>query len=335
LIILLPALGLSALACAGREKTPSPAALPTVAVHAVKARSLTQGAQAPATLSAVDHATISSRIQARVRRVYVHEGDRVKEGAALISLADEDIRAQLAAAQASAVSAEANARRLTTLSAQGAATKSELEAGVAQKAHAEAALRAAEEALKYAELRAPFTGRVQSKRANEGDLVSPGAPLIGLEGQALEVVSTLTSDEVAKVAVGQGLAFEAGGVRGRAEVTAIAPSADPIAHRVEVRARVVEPVTGLRAGGFARLELPVAASMPSRVWVPASALVQRGDLRGVFVVNGTIADLRWLLLGDSIEGAYPVRAGLQGDEVIIDSPGNLRDGQTIEVARAN
>ncbi|MBI5544255.1 MAG: efflux RND transporter periplasmic adaptor subunit, partial [Deltaproteobacteria bacterium] len=222
-------------------------------------------------------------------------------------------------------------RRLARLAAVGAATRSELEAAQAERAQAQAAVGAAEEGLRYTGLRAPFAGRVQSKRVTEGDLVTPGTPLVELEGSSLELVATLSGEEVARVSPGQSLPFDAGSGRGRAEIGAIAPSADPVAHRVEVRARVVEAPPGLRGGSFARLELPAAAAAPAEVWIPSSALVQRGDLRGVFVAREGHAELRWLLLGDAADGAVPVRAGLSGDERFVDAPGELRDGQPIRV----
>jgi membrane fusion protein (multidrug efflux system) len=69
------------------------------------------------------------------------------------------------------------------------------------------------------------------------------------------------------------------------------------------------------------------------VWVPRSALVERGDLTGVFVVAGGQAQLRWLALGEGGGDRIPVRAGLTAGEAVIDSPGALRDGQRVEVER--
>jgi membrane fusion protein (multidrug efflux system) len=66
--------------------------------------------------------------------------------------------------------------------------------------------------------------------------------------------------------------------------------------------------------------------------VPRSALVERGDLTGVFVIRGGRAELRLLALGEPAGAQVAVRAGLGAGEVIVDAPGALRDGQAIEVA---
>lgn len=322
-------------ACREPQRPAEPERLPRLTVHAVKARAEVQGLQAPATVAPVQRATVSSRVPARVKRLLVREGDVVKAGALVATLADDDLRAQLAAAKAALASATAHARRVTTLSAESAATKSELESAQAQRAQAQAAVGAAEEALRYTELRAPFDGRIQAKHVTEGDLVTPGAPLLEVEGAALELVATLSGEEVGRVQRGQSVEFQAGERRGKAEVTSIAPSADPVSHRVEVRARIAEVPPGLRAGEFARVVLPGVSAGPAEVWIPSAAVVQRGDLRGVFVANGERAELRWLQMGDAVNGAVPVRAGLRGNEVLIEAPEGLKDGQPIEVARAD
>ena len=66
--------------------------------------------------------------------------------------------------------------------------------------------------------------------------------------------------------------------------------------------------------------------------VPRSALVQRGELSGVFVAKDGHAELRWISLGDG-DGSYlPVRSGLKSGENIINNPGALQDGQPIELS---
>jgi membrane fusion protein, multidrug efflux system len=265
--------------------------------------------------------------------VHVAAGDAIQAGQLLVSLADDDIRAQVAGARAAFVTAEARERRVTFLTTQGATPRSELESAQAQRAQAEAALRAAEESLRYTQLRAPFAGRLQAKRVNEGDFVMAGTPLVEVEGADLELVASVSAPQVAALAQGQSVEFEAGQTHGRAEITSVAPSADALAHRVEVRARVVQGSPGLRAGLFARLLLPpLRGNGGSDIWVPATALVQRGDLRGVFVATGGRAELRWVLAGDVVDGAVAVQAGVLPEDSIIDRPGDLVDGQRIEVA---
>ena len=65
--------------------------------------------------------------------------------------------------------------------------------------------------------------------------------------------------------------------------------------------------------------------------VPTSALVERGGLRGVFVVNSeSTAQFRWLRIGREWPDRVEVMAGLEGGErVVAVAEPTLRDGDKI------
>jgi RND family efflux transporter MFP subunit len=312
--------------------TPPAAPLAPGRVRPVRTGMPAGGHLVPASVVAAHRATISTRIAAHVAALHVEEGQRVKAGALLVSLHDPELRSALAAAESAQAAAMAHERRIRALAAERAATQSELELAVSQRAQAGAAVAAARASLAHAQLRAPFAGTIQARRVSMGDLVGPGQPLLELEGSELELHASLTEAEAHGLAVGQELAFVAGDARGRAEITALTPGGDPVSHRRSVRARVREVDGSVRSGAFARLEVPGAAG-PGGAWVPRSALVERGDLKGVFVASGGRAELRWISVGEPVGGGYAVRAGLRADETVIDAPGALRDGAAVEVER--
>jgi RND family efflux transporter MFP subunit len=327
---------LSILLLAAAAPSPGRAAEPSRAAPSAPARVRLVAADAPGTgrwvaasVQAARRATISTRLSAAVREVHVEEGQRVTAGQRLVSLGDADLRAQLAAAEAALATASAHERRIRTLAAERAATPSELEAATAQRAQAEAGVAAVRANLEHTELRAPYAGTIQARRVEPGDLVGPGQPLVVLEGSALELVASLSEEEARGVSVGQRLRFRSGTVEGTAEVTALTPGGDPLSHRRGLRAAVAAP--GLRSGAFGRIEVPGAGGS-SGVWLPRSALVERGDLTGVFVTAAGRAELRWVSLGETLGDRVGIRAGLRGDEQVIDAPGALRDGQPIEVS---
>lgn len=285
-------------------------------------------------LAAERRATLATRMAAHVKAVLVEEGQRVAAGQLVVRLDDADVRGQLRATETSLSAAQAQERRMRKLFAERAATQSELELATSQLAQAEAAVAAARSSLSYTEIRAPFAGTVQARRVQAGDMVGPGQPLVELEAGGLELQATLSEDEAQGLRIGSPLRFEAEGRQGRAVVTALAPGGDPLSHRRSLRARVVEG-SGLLSGTFARIELAGGpGAQPARggqVWVPRSAVVERGDLTGVFVLDGGRAELRWLAVGDAVGDRIPVRAGLSPGERVIDAPGALRDGEQVEV----
>ena len=322
-------LAMAAAACAA-QATPSEVNVPATQVRVIRPQERAEERWLAGSVSAARHAQISTRNAATVREVRVREGDHVAAGAILVRLADADLRAQQSAAQAGLDAALSNERRLRGLVKDGHLPPAQLEPAEAQRAQAEAMLGAAREALTYAEIRAPFAGAVQAKLVSPGDMVGPGQPLIELTGSALEIVANATEEETRALMPGMRLAFTSGAAVGTAQVTAVSPGADPVSHRGIVRALVISQ-TALRPGDFARLQLP-GAEGARRLWVPRSALVERGDLTGVWVVRDGRAQLRWLALGEQHEEAAWIRAGLAAGESLIDRPGDLRDGERVEAA---
>ena len=329
------ALLLVGLACGKHEAATAPV-LPATHVQLVAAGQSLEAGWIAATLTATRTATLSTRLAAAVKKVYVHEGQAVAAGTLLISLADEDLQAGLRAAEANLNAAAAYHRRIEALMPQKAATPAELDLARTQLAQAQAGVSQVKANLAYTQIRAPFAGVVQSRMIDEGAFAGPGQPLLVLEGQGdLELVSSVSEQEAKGLKLGQQIPFEVDGKPGTATLTALATGGDAISHRGTLRARVQggKLTQGLRTGSFARLKLAGTAQAAQELSVPRSALIQRGELNGVFLNHEGKAELRWLSLGAAQGDRFPVRAGLAKGDQVIDRPGTLQDGQPVEVNR--
>jgi membrane fusion protein, multidrug efflux system len=300
------------------------------------------GETVPATVRARERATLTARVPGSVRTLPFREGDSVSAGAVVARIEDRALRAALAAAEADRDAAEADRARSATLLARGAATPREAEQANARAAAARSAAEAAREALGYAELRAPFAGRVAAQPASVGDVVMPGTPLVQIDGEGgLEAVATVDEDAVARLSPGAHLAVDVDGQSSPIDGTirAVAQSGDAVTHRAQVRVDLPR-TTGVRSGMFARLRLGPApavkaaangaAAEEARLVVPESALVRRGGLAGVFVVREGRARLRWIAVGDPENGTVEVRAGLRDGERVVTDPSGLVDGATVK-----
>ncbi len=320
---------LGTLACGHKEARQEAKALPTVAVSLVAGAQAEGGIWVAATLQSTRTATMATRMAAQVKRVLVQEGQRVQAGTLLMALGDEDLQGQLRAAETGLATTEAHHRRIQALFAQKAATPSEVEQAQAQMAQAQAGVSSLKANIAYTQIRAPFSGVVQSRKVNEGDFVGPGMPLLELVGEGeQELVATLSEAEGRSLRQGAKVRFESEGTQGEAQVTALAPGGDAFSHKGTLRARVLSP-KGLRQGSFARILVPGAKS--DGLTVSRSALVTRGELTGVFVAKDGHAELRWITVGDGVGDSLPVRSGLKQEDRVIDRPGTLQDGQPVEL----
>lgn len=320
---------LGTLACGHKDSHPAAKEGPKVAVSLVAGTQADGGTWVAATLQSTRTATLSTRMAAQVKRVLVQEGQRVAAGTLLLALSDEDLQAQLRAAETGLATVEAYHRRIQALQAQKAATPVELEQAQAQVAQAQAGVSSLKANIAYTQLRAPFAGVVQSRKVNEGDFVGPGMPLLELVGEGdQELLATLSEAEGRALKPGGKVRFESDGTQGEAQITALAPGGDATSHKGTLRARVLSP-RGLRQGSFARILVPGVKS--DGLTVARSALVLRGELTGVFVARDGHAELRWITLGEGAGDSLPVRSGLKVEERVIDRPGTLQDGQPIDI----
>ena len=321
---------LLAAAC-GEKHPPAAPELPPARVKLVPSEELGERTWVPATVSAVDHAVLATRVSARIAELTVAEGARVKRGDVLVRLSDADVRATLKAAESQREVAESQVRRVQALREANAATATEVDAAMTARADALARVEAARATVADTVLRAPFDAVVQRKWVSRGQLVSPGAPLLELDGTVLELTGTLSETEAAGLMVNAEVPFRVGTAEGTATIVALSPGGDPLSHRSPFRARPASGGPALRSGDFGRIGVKGAGG-PRRA-VPRTAVVQRGDLSGVFVVADGRAALRWLRLGESEGDQLPVLAGLAPGDRVIDTPGNVRDGQRVEVTQ--
>lgn len=289
----------------------------------------------PATVASTDDALLATRTSGTVRRVRVDVGSPVRAGDTLVLLDATDVEARIHGARAAVEQATKHFRRIQNLEADGAATPQELDDARARQAMAESQLREAEAQREYVVLRAPFAGVVASRDVDPGDLAVPGQPVLRLvRPGSLKVEADLPGEARAEVRPGMAVTLVDPGTGARVpgHVTRVSPALEPGSRRMRAEARP-ESGSGSAAtlpapGSFVRLE--VEAPGRTTVWVPADAVVRRGDLQGVFVVESDTLRLRWLRMGQARDSAVEVLAGLEAGQPVVRAPGvRLEDGQPV------
>ncbi len=338
LAVAAPALvAVAAAACGPAEpgKMPEPAAIADVEVSVPAGAP--QVLALPATVEASREAELSTRISGRITEIAVDVGSRVQQGQVLVSLDAGDVAAAIGRAEASERQARRTFDRLEALERDGAATAQELDDARAALEMAEAALQEARTQSRYAVLTAPFSGWVTARLADPGDLTVPGRPILSLIAEGgLKIVADVPAGIGARLRPGDSVTVHepASGAL-PARIARVAPAVQTEARLLRVEAELAEGAGEASPlplpGAFVRLQLRAGGST---LWVPEDAVVRRGQLTGVWLVDGEVLRLRWIRPGQLRPGSVEVLAGLTGDELVVRRPSPLlADGQPVGTER--
>lgn len=320
-------LAIGALACAPAEvdelAADSPVEdVPAARVVPVDAVGLYRAAGAVRASSRVE---LSTRLTGRIESVRVRAGDRVRSGQLLLTVEHASLTAARRQAESAQELATTNLRRVERLYADSAAPLVQLEAAREALTQAEEQARSVRADLAYAEIRAPFAGRVAARLADPGDLAGPGQPLLVVEDLTRrEIVVTIPDDLRGRVRPGQEVAVELGDGRRRIMARAVTEvtGADPRSPTVELR---LSGPADLTPGLAAVAEIP--ARERSTLVVPTSALVERGQLQGVFLfAPDSTLRLRWIRAGRTRGDSLEVVSGLEAGDLVALDAADVRDG---------
>jgi RND family efflux transporter MFP subunit len=298
-----------------------------VKVAPASKRSLQLNEEITGTVRAKTRAAIEAKISGRVLAMNATLGQFVKAGDVLATLDAQEMQARAESAKAMLDQATSDERRTASLVATNAVSKSDYDAAKARLEVAKASVSEAQTMLGYAKVTAPFDGVITRKLADQGDLAAPGKPLLDLENPAqLRIEADIPEALIASLKIGASLDVTP---KAKATVAEISPTGDPNSRTFPVKLDLPAGNT-MRPGQFVRIAVPVREY--EALVIPASALVQRGQLQIVFVNDNSIAKLRLIRTGRERSEGIEVLAGLDGGEsLVIEGADKLMDGQPLTV----
>ncbi len=261
-----------------------------------------------------------------------------------------------AAADADATLAEATLKRYQALfdrksvspqefdevKARNQAAQARREMARSGQAQANAALLQAKATLSYTRINAPFDGVVTERRVDPGTLAAPGMPLLIIEaGGRFRLEATVDETALSLVKLGESAAVAIDALQPQqaqnrhslgtpdsepleGRVVQIVPAADPSSRTFVVKVELPANA-GVRSGLFGRASFP--RGQRDSLVVPRSAVINRGQLQGVYVVGtDKVANLRYVTLGKMAGGNVEVLSGIQPGESLVASPGDREFG---------
>jgi len=301
-------------------------------------------------IEAVQQSTVSAQTSGTVVELPFDVDDSVAAGDLIVRLEDSEQRSRLNQALAGLEEARSgldNARqqygRVEAIHERGLVSRQEfdqarnnLSASRARVERAEAAVDEARKQLDYTRIVAPYGGILTERHVELGESVNPGQPLLsGLSLEQLRVVVDLPQkyadlarrERQATVTLADGRVLETG------ELT-FYPYANPETHTFRLRMQLNEPNGSLFPGMLVKVGVPVASR--EALWVPASALVQRSELRAVFVLDSQGQPrLRQIRVGSLDGDRLEVLAGVSAGERVIANPSVLVGSDRLNLGQAS
>lgn len=349
------------------NERPTQAAAPEtvsgVQVVAVQKTTVPDWLEAVGNVRAAQTSQLASQIMGNLVEVRAREGERVESGQVLAVIDDAQPRAaveqataaelaaqkDVSAAESEFALAEATLKRYKQLYEKKSVSAQEFDeiqtrrqaaearrdmarAGLAQ---ANAALAQARTSLGYTRIRAPFAGVVTEKKADPGTLASPGMAIFTIEDtRSYRLEVTVDESDVHLVRVGQSAPVNIdalGTAEAAGKVVQIVPAADPGSRSFLVKIELPKD-SHLRSGLFGRAQF--TRGERSALFIPRAAVVERGQLQGVYVLDSEqVAGMHYVTLGRTMGQQVEVLSGLDAGEKLIAAPGDRELGGKRIIAR--
>ncbi len=336
---------------------------PTVSGVSTMTVELTQTGRyhdATATVTAKSESMVASRIMGPVTELHAREGNRVTAGQLLLVIDSQDINKKVAAAEAgyrealqalnaaeqNKLLAETTYKRFKNLYDENALTQQELDKVETQKKVAAIEYERVQQMVKrtaagmaeatvflgYQRITSPVNGVVTGKFIDPGTMAMPGMHLFTIEDNSSYRLETDIDESLAgDISLGMKVDIEISSLRLKlqGEVTEIVPAIDPRSRTFLVFI-AMEPHKNLRSGLYARAKFPIGQK--ELLLAPQRSIVEKGQLTGVYVVDGNrVITYRLVRTGKIFGDEVEILSGLKPGETII--TGNLikvKDGGILQ-----
>jgi RND family efflux transporter MFP subunit len=331
---------------------PAPSASTPVPVILPKLQAVTNYVEITGNAASVNDVKLLARVTGYLDQIHYQDGQFVKKGDLLFTIQKdpykqqlEQARAQVLTAQAALVHAKTELARYTKLVKQDAATQTEVDHWVYERASAAAQLLSAqaqvsidEVNLGYTEVRAPFDGIVGKHLIDPGNVVGgngqQGALAQITQLDPIYVVANLSEQTVLKirqnlgqrrltladlhqVPVDVGLSDEQGFPH-RGTIEYVAPALDSATGTLLVRGILPNPDRLILPGFFVRMRLPMGKVDRSALLVPQRALqTDQGGQYLLVLDNKDVVRQHYVQLGPTMGALQVVTSGLQSEDRVV------------------
>ncbi len=325
-------------ACGNGEEAVNGKSAAPVRVAVVETTPAVESLRAVGVLAPADEVRLAFKTGGLVDAIHVEQGQAVRKGQVLATLADDEVASAVAQARAVADQAVRDLDRGRALLADEVATREQVEDLTTANAVAQAQLRTALFNARHARIEAPADGVVLRRLAEPDEQIAPGQPVlvVGNTDGGWIVRAALPDRAVVQLESGQAaeVTFDAfPGRRFDATVIEIAAASDPQTGTYEMKLSV-DPAGARFVQGLTAKVVIADADADAVAVVPVTSLLEAdGRIAAVFVVaEGGIARRVSVETGRLFGERIEVLKGLSpGDRVITEGAAWLDDNDAVRV----
>ncbi len=322
-----------------------------------------KGRSFPGTVEAKNRVELSSRMAAYVTAVKVNEGDHVEKGQLLVSIDDRSLKEKINALEATLTQigkqkkalmarvsyARAQFRRYSALLKEQAATREEFErikseynallkqteAVSAREKSVRAQIKDIEASLSYANILAPTSGTVTQRFVDPGTFVNMGQPLLSMEAPKKGFWFKARVDESLYDSAGQipgvVVSIPSIAIDFFTRSILVVPDIDSSTHTFLVKVDLSKTnlseksKSRFRDGLYGRLVWLTDAR--KIIVIPVKAIVTRGEIKGVYVVDeGNVVHFRVIK-----QGSFFSQINIDGKEIFVPVDLDIRENSPVSV----
>ncbi len=313
---------------------------PIVNAVPLKHSSDTTGLTLPGQIQPFRQTPLYARTQGFLRRWYVDIGAQVKQGQLLATIDAPELDQDIARAKADQQLAQTNLDRLQSVQLPGAVAKQDIDTRRSGVTVAQANLGRLQALKALQQIRAPFSGVISSRTAENGTLVSPGSgqPLFTIsELGMLRVFVEVPQTYFRYIKVGMPATVTVPELQNRTFKGKVVRTAGTL--RNESRTLLTEvaipnPKRELPSGLYSQVKFDMIATN-APVLIPANALqVTPQGPRVVVLDSDQRVRFVPITLGRDYGTTLEASSGLTGQERVITNPNDrLRDGQKVRLRK--
>ncbi|MGK0475191.1 MAG: membrane fusion protein (multidrug efflux system) [Oleispira sp.] len=305
-----------------------------VVIFEVKQSEIIESLEALGSARAAESVILTVSVTEKISKIAFKQGQFVKEGQVLLTLANDEELAQFNVAKIELAEQKREYKRIESLVKQKSVSGSELDRLQSSIDTARARIAQAEATLRDRVIKAPFDGLLGLRNVSVGALLTPGDPITTLDSVAnLQMDFELAEIYLPRIKVGQAinaLSVAYPELMFKGEIITLDSRVNPNTRSIKVRANINNEDALLRPGMLLTLELIDQQRVTKML--PEETVFMRANKHLVYKVSPEmIVSEQAIEIGIRQNGQVEVLRGLEvGDKIVLQGLLKVKTGSKVK-----